>query len=508
MSGSFRALLRPAQRAPSRIQCYSPGYSIARRNIQQSIPGRAAQESEHGPGELNDTPIRKIPVAHDDPVQKRNQEKTSPRSFSFRRRPILKLEGDTPEGITLHQNNLRVELAGKEGQKIQRGIDYATLRDACSCERCVDPHSKQRSFRTSDIPLTITPRSLEWDGEQLEIKWRNDITGYDESHTSTYSAEFLRSPASYSVGNATASRHRVFWERERMQRDQHWISFDDYVNDDAKFATAMRRLAQFGLIFVKDIPDSREMVERIATRMGPLRNSFYGLTWDVRTVPQAKNVAYTNQFLGFHMDLMYMKDPPGFQLLHCLKNSCDGGESLFSDAFAAASRLHKKNERAAQLLQQFRLNYEYVHQDQIYHNSWPVIETAKPYASGPSHYRHINYSPPFQGPFRPEGTTTDRWSKDFREFRKALAAFTKELEDEQAIFELKLNPGECVIFENRRVVHARRSFNTTTGERWLAGAYVDEDAVLSRFRVCKATQPDAWNYDQTRADDEIADNLS
>ncbi|GAD98990.1 conserved hypothetical protein [Paecilomyces variotii No. 5] len=491
MSRSLTAFLRPARRPSGRIQCYSPG-PIVRRSIQQSTPGRAAQLNEHRPGEP-DVPVRKSPSGRDFPLD----------TGFISRITIPQLEGDAPDGVSAAPGSLRVLVQGKDGEKISKGVDYAMLRDACSCERCVDPHSKQRSFRTSDIPAYITPRSVKRNGDQLEIQWRDDIPGYDESHTSTYPEEFLRSPASYSLGSATAGRRRTFWDREYMQRAQHWISYEDYVNDDARFATAMRKLAKLGLIFVKDIPDSREMVERIATRMGPLRNSFYGLTWDVRTVPQAKNVAYTNQFLGFHMDLMYMKDPPGFQLLHCLKNSCDGGESLFADAFGAAARLYTKDTRAAQLLREFPLNYEYIHKDQMYHNSWPVIETESPERISPSHFRHINYSPPFQGPFRrPKGITTNEWGKKFRHFREALAAFTKELENEQAIFQLKLNPGECVIFENRRVVHARRAFNTTSGERWLAGAYVDEDAVLSRFRVCKATQPDAWHYKETPADGE------
>lgn len=491
MSRSLRAFLRPARRPSARIQCYSPGSTIAYRSIQQSTPGRAAQLNEYGFGE-SDTHIRRTPSG-------RNFRPETP---SIGKIPIPQLEGETPEGISAQPGSLRVQVRGKQGEQLLKGLDYAMLRDACSCERCVDPHSKQRSFRTSDIPINITPRSIRRNGDQLEIKWRDDIPGYDESHTSTYNEEFLRSPASYSVGSATPTRYRAHWDKNRMQRIQHWISYDDYVNDDVKFATAMRRLAQTGLIFVKDVPDSREMVERIATRMGPLRNSFYGPTWDVRTVPQARNVAYTNQFLGFHMDLMYMKDPPGFQLLHCLKNSCDGGESLFADAFAAAARLLRKNSHAAQILREFPVNYEYIHKDQMYHNSWPVIETVSPEHTSPNYFRHINYSPPFQGPFRPEGIPANEWGKKFRQFRKALEAFTKELEDEQAIFQLKLNPGECVIFENRRVVHARRAFNTTSGERWLAGAYVDEDAVLSRFRVCKATQPEAWNHIEDPADGE------
>lgn len=42
-------------------------------------------------------------------------------------------------------------------------------------------------------------------------------------------------------------------------------------------------------------------------------------------------------------------------------------------------------------------------------------------------------------------------------------------------FEFTLQEGECVVFANRRVLHARRAFDTEMGERWLKGIYVDWD---------------------------------
>lgn len=59
----------------------------------------------------------------------------------------------------------------------------------------------------------------------------------------------------------------------------------------------------------------------------------------------------------------------------------------------------------------------------------------------------------------------------------------QELEAVEAVFEQKLEAGTAVIFDNRRIVHARREFENRGGERWLRGAYVDTDAFRSRLRV-------------------------
>jgi gamma-butyrobetaine dioxygenase len=66
---------------------------------------------------------------------------------------------------------------------------------------------------------------------------------------------------------------------------------------------------------------------------------------------------------------------------------------------------------------------------------------------------------------------------------KALKKLAERVEDPDNLYEYKMQEGECVIFNNRRVLHGRREFDAAEGERWLKGAYVDEDVFLSRYRV-------------------------
>ncbi|RAL02259.1 putative Gamma-butyrobetaine hydroxylase subfamily [Aspergillus ibericus CBS 121593] len=381
-------------------------------------------------------------------------------------------------------------------------ITDATLRDSCKCPTCVDPHSKQRNFRLSDISPDLECLSPKIVNGKLHVVWKHDI--FEGSPVSIHHSEYDLDQLRYPVINrreaeaAGKFRWRAFWDNARMEHWQHWITFEQFMNDEVAFTWSMRTLAELGLIFIKDIPDSREMVEKIATRMGPIRNTFYGSTWDVRSVAEAKNVAYTNQFLGFHMDLMYMNDPPGYQLLHCLQNSCEGGESLFVDTFRAAYDMRKHHPGYYSHLCKTNLAYEYNHEDHFYTNEWPVFQTERPrkpvrghathQASENYQLTHVNYSPPFQAPLR------NMHPLHFRTLARALNTFTKYLDDEKYQFELKMKPGECVIFENRRVAHARRAFQTDSGQRWLAGAYVDEDAMLSLFKTSANKYPALWKY--------------
>jgi alpha-ketoglutarate-dependent taurine dioxygenase len=51
------------------------------------------------------------------------------------------------------------------------------------------------------------------------------------------------------------------------------------------------------------------------------------------------------------------------------------------------------------------------------------------------------------------------------------------------MFEYRMEEGDCVIFDNRRVLHARRAFEADKGERWLKGAYLDRDVYASKLSV-------------------------
>ena len=66
---------------------------------------------------------------------------------------------------------------------------------------------------------------------------------------------------------------------------------------------------------------------------------------------------------------------------------------------------------------------------------------------------------------------------------------------QENVFEYRLKEGECVVFDNRRVLHARRAFDASQGERWLKGAYVDDDVFFSRLRVLQERFEGRWITD-------------
>lgn len=290
---------------------------------------------------------------------------------------------------------------------------------------------------------------------------------------------------------------RIPWTKTLITMKHRTFPYREYLDSVETFHEALNHLQRYGILFLDSIPSEVSAIERIANRIGPLRNTFYGSTWDVRSVPSAKNVAYTSQNLGFHMDLLYMASPPGLQILHTMTASTRGGESLFSDGLKACYRISTEAPENLDSLYNFQVTYRYKNDGHWYQqdrttlcnpiefdaSGFEISDATKPEPE-------LNWSPPFQGPFERDvsmkdvsrNDNTDSGLSAFRMYLKAAKVFKAFLGAEDAVFETKMEEGTGVIFDNRRILHARRAFNSD-GERWLRGAYVDKDPFKSRLRV-------------------------
>lgn len=181
---------------------------------------------------------------------------------------------------------------------------------------------------------------------------------------------------------------------------------------------------------------------------------------------------------------------------------------------------------AFEILATVPVNYHYNHPNcNVYRTTKPIIEL-KPLRIGDEVYTHlsdyikawhergdrsaksgwkdsvliklmdkINWGPPFLAPFSTEldsmpmgqlgndhvstlNEKVDRW-------HEAATKFNILLQRPKYLYERKMNPGDCVLFDNTRTLHSRRAFDSAdVGKpRWLRGTYVDKDPFFSKLRV-------------------------
>lgn len=171
------------------------------------------------------------------------------------------------------------------------------------------------------------------------------------------------------------------------------------------------------------------------------------------------------------MSFRYFQNPPRYQILHCLRNRVVGGESYFVDALHAAEELRKSHPSDFEILTTTPIRFHYINDSHHLHCLHPIIELEPLHAhssTAPPAIKFINYSPPFQAPL-PRDTPA--------EFYPALTRFASLLDQPALRFEHLLKEGDAVLFDNRRVLHAREAFHEAEGKeaaegeanRWLKG---------------------------------------
>lgn len=122
----------------------------------------------------------------------------------------------------------------------------------------------------------------------LKIKWNGE-----DGHVSEYPVEWLvrySSKKNRSKARFNSLRQKV-WDKEMMEEQVKWVDYESYMKDDEALLDVLKTLQHSGLVFLRGVPTEVDSVATVAKRIGPLKNTFYGETWDVKSVANAKNVA-------------------------------------------------------------------------------------------------------------------------------------------------------------------------------------------------------------------------
>jgi gamma-butyrobetaine dioxygenase len=354
--------------------------------------------------------------------------------------------------MTVSNEGSRVRIAWPDGQA---SSFYAVwLRDNCPCPECLHP-SGQRLLDTRTIADDIALTRAEMRDGFLE-------TTFNDAHTSRFDAPWLRAhdeppaPAPKPLWGAEIEPPTGRWQDVRAGGEplRRWLS----AVDELGFALLTGCGTEPGTVF------------RVVETFGYVRQTNYGRLFDVRSVVEATNLAYTGLGLGAHTDNPYREPTPTLQLLHCLSSSASGGESTLVDGFRVAADLRSKARRDFDLLVRHPVLFRYRDADTELDAEVPVISLD---ARGGVCAIHFNTRS--TAPFRLDGADVEPYYAAYRTFGHMLEAPEYQLR-------VALAPGDLVIVDNLRVLHGRTAFSDA-GERHLQGCYADRDGLRSRLAV-------------------------
>jgi len=268
---------------------------------------------------------------------------------------------------------------------------------------------------------------------------------------------------------------RTWLEGQRLdaRRDFAWASVAALSAVPSARLAWLTRLVQDGLAFLEEVPAREGAILEVMPLVGRVLETNYGLTFDVRSVPQPENLAYSDLGLGLHTDNPYREPVPGFQVLHALIASPDGGESLFGDGYAIAEHLRAIAPDAFAVLTRTAVPFRYRSKDAELYAERPLIQLTCSGEVSAVHYNSRSIAP------------LQFAAHQAAPFYSAYRQFAALLRDPRYHLQLRLGDGDLVAFDNQRTLHGRTAFSSARHPRHLRGCYLTRDSVYSEASVLR-----------------------
>jgi gamma-butyrobetaine dioxygenase len=341
------------------------------------------------------------------------------------------------------------------------------LRDHCQMPTSRNADNGQRLLSVINIPEDTYIEQA-----QLDETGNVCVRFQPEDHLSVFSQQWLRENC-YNLNQQFDDRsaaHKRLWQKDSLTNDFPRINYDHVCQNNQGKLNALRFVRDLGFCILENVPRVEGQVLKVIAEIGYTRETNYGSIFEVRTVVNPNNLAYSNMGLGSHTDNPYRDPVPTVQLLHCLESSTEGGDSVLVDGFKAASVLLEESPEDFETLTSTWINYRFSDSDADLRSRVAMIEVNDKGEVVKVRYNNRSID------------TIKLPADKIRAFYKAYRHWGEIIEREDLKIKFKLLPGDLMLFDNTRVMHARTAFSKR-GKRHLQGAYTDLDGLYSLLNV-------------------------
>ncbi|MFO0606938.1 MAG: TauD/TfdA family dioxygenase [Polyangiales bacterium] len=350
-------------------------------------------------------------------------------------------------GLSLRDTWLRVGFGAGRGTA---DFHYRWLRHNCDRER--HPLTGERTLCSSELPDDIQPRAARVEGEVLRVTWEPD------GHESAYPLAWL-------------DAHAYARDRRDHPPPTDLLAVTVPAPEgltDAAVGALVARVGSHGLGLLRRAPsrverpeeETEALIERICARGLHLVGTHFGRIEDLRTDnttnQNTDQLGYTDAGVELHTDQPFLDAPPRYQLLQGVRSADAGGENFVVDALAASRHLREVDRPAWELLTRVPVRF---HRKQRAFER--VVDAPVLRDDGRGFMVRYSYftTAPFARPF-----------DEMEAWYRAWDRFARLVRDPAHQYRFTLAPGDALLYDNHRVLHARTAFR---GPRWVRGVYFD-----------------------------------
>ncbi len=351
----------------------------------------------------------------------------------------------------------------------------AWLRDNCPCAECVAPGTGQKLTDITEIPNGLGITQIQHTPDSVAVTF---VPG---QHRSVFSRDWLARHALDHHGGSGGRTEdgKQLWVAATLDAlpETSWPSYLARDGATGK-AAALEAVLRLGFVLVHDVPTEPGMVLKVAASFGFVRETNYGRLFDVRVEPAPGNLAFTSRAIAPHTDNPYRDPVPTLQLLHCLRTAADGGDTGLVDGFAAAAAFRAADPESFAVIAGTPVPFGYLDSGAELRACLPLIQLSP--RGRVAGIRFNNRSAQaLQAPYAEVSAFYDA----YRRWAALLASPERQLT-------LRLIQGDCLIFDNTRILHARTAFSMSADSpgRHLQGCYADLDGLASTLAVLRRTE--------------------
>lgn len=362
------------------------------------------------------------------------------------------------DDVTLGDKGLEISL----GDGRRKYFNYYWLRD--NCPSSFDVETRERVFDIFRLDRPPRPQSAAVDGDGLVITWQG------EDHISRLPLSMLETYGDGQRRADPADLPRRAWYGDHYPRVARF-SQPELAADRRKVGEWIEALLVDGVAIVTGMPDSDEALTATARLIGQVRPTFFGDYFDVRVHINPTNLAFTSRALELHTDVPAEEMAPGIQFLHCRMNTVEGGGSIFADGMAVADDFRAIDPEGFRLLCETAIPFYCEHDGYDMRARQRVIELDDRGAvCGLTISQHL-------------ADMFDLPQALLDDYYPAFCRFGRLLQNERYVMNFRLQAGECITFDNHRIVHGRSAYSATSGDRYLRGCYTDRAEMRSTYRA-------------------------
>ena len=336
------------------------------------------------------------------------------------------------------------------------------LRERVREEKFLDKNNDQRLFDPSFLE-NINIEKADIKNDILELTFNDGVIS--QFQINKLASEFLDSE------NLLNTVRQTTWDSSLLNKPTY--QFKDNFYDSKEMYEMLKSFYKYGFVIIKKVPTKNNYIVDFANSIGSIRPTNFGEFFNVKSVPNPNDLAYTSLALSPHTDNPYRKPVPCIQLLHCIENEVSGGFSTLVDGFKVATHLKENNLEYFEILTKIKVKFKFTDKDVILENRGELIELDEK-----NNFKQIRFSTrlDYVPPLEKDQLDT---------YYKARKEISNLYNSKNFRIEFKLMSGDLMMIDNHRLLHGRTAYDANEGKRFLQGCYIDHDSSEGKLRYLK-----------------------